>query len=159
MKWSFKYWFMFLCIPTIVFFANPHFTKFNVLYPAQQDWNKEPITIVADGSAADISSQPSLDDFCKAFDVVFVDVTGYLNLCADVSIATYQQVNNSCYLLFAKYFNTKVVLCAVSFLLVCVYCSTLAILNHQAEPIPRGRMAQINLSCIDLSIFRCVLYF
>ena len=67
----------------------------DVLCPAQQDWNKDPITIVADESASDGGNRPTIVDFRKAFDVVFVDVTGYLNLCADVSLSTYHQVDNS----------------------------------------------------------------
>uniref|UniRef100_A0A8C4WRC8 Nucleolar protein 6 n=1 Tax=Eptatretus burgeri TaxID=7764 RepID=A0A8C4WRC8_EPTBU len=36
--------------------------------------------------------QPLLLDFHTAYDVVFVDPTGHVNLCADMTIATYQRV-------------------------------------------------------------------
>ena len=35
-------------------------------------------------------TQPSLDSFHSSFDVVFVDSSGYLNLCAGVSRERYQ---------------------------------------------------------------------
>jgi len=43
-------------------------------------------------SAAEIANRPSLEDFHSAFDVVFIDASGYLNLCADMSAAHYQLV-------------------------------------------------------------------
>uniref|UniRef100_K7G936 Nucleolar protein 6 n=1 Tax=Pelodiscus sinensis TaxID=13735 RepID=K7G936_PELSI len=38
------------------------------------------------------SSLPSLDDFHQAFDVVFVDPSGLVNLCADMTASKYKQV-------------------------------------------------------------------
>jgi len=43
-------------------------------------------------SAAEIANRPSLEDFHSTFDVVFVDSTGYVNLCSDVSAAHYRLV-------------------------------------------------------------------
>jgi len=45
-----------------------------------------------DWSAAEIENRPSLEDFHSAFDVVFVDSTGYVNLCSDMSAAHYRLV-------------------------------------------------------------------
>jgi len=44
-------------------------------------------------SAAEIANRPSLEDFHSAFDVVFIDASGYLNLCADMSEAHYRLVH------------------------------------------------------------------
>ena len=37
--------------------------------------------------------QPSTADFHAAFDVVFVDPSGYLNLCAGMTVAQYKRVS------------------------------------------------------------------
>jgi len=47
-------------------------------------------------SAAELANRPSLEDFLAAYDVVFVDSTGYVNLCADVSAAQYRLVFHTC---------------------------------------------------------------
>lgn len=39
------------------------------------------------------SLQPSLAEFHSAFQVVFVDPSGHLNMCADMTSCTYKQVN------------------------------------------------------------------
>lgn len=39
------------------------------------------------------SLQPSLAEFHNAFQVVFVDPSGHLNMCADMTSCTYKQVN------------------------------------------------------------------
>lgn len=36
--------------------------------------------------------QPTLDDFHQAFEVVFVDPSGLVNLCADMTASKYHQV-------------------------------------------------------------------
>lgn len=36
--------------------------------------------------------QPSMSDFHSAFQVVFIDPSGHLNLCADMTPQTYKQV-------------------------------------------------------------------
>ncbi|KAM9096445.1 nucleolar protein 6 [Sarcophilus harrisii] len=46
-------------------------------------------------------SLPALADFHQAFSVVFVDPSGYLNLCADVTVPTYQQVQHEAQLSMA----------------------------------------------------------
>jgi len=43
-------------------------------------------------SAAELANRPSLEDFHSAFDVVFIDTTGYVNLCADMSAVHYRLV-------------------------------------------------------------------
>ena len=40
-----------------------------------------------------MSLQPSLADFHNAFQVVFVDPSGHLNMCADMTACTYKQVD------------------------------------------------------------------
>lgn len=40
--------------------------------------------------------QPSKADFHAAFDVVFVDPSGYLNLCAGMTVAQYRRVSELC---------------------------------------------------------------
>jgi len=61
--------------------------------PANQDWCSSGITMATDNwSAAELVNRQSLDDFHSAFDVVFVDTTGYVNLCADMSTAHYRLV-------------------------------------------------------------------
>ena len=58
-----------------------------------QDWCSSGITMATENwSAAEIANRQSLDDFHSAFDVVFVDTTGYVNLCADMSAAHYRLV-------------------------------------------------------------------
>jgi len=60
---------------------------------ANQDWCSSGITMATENwSAAEIENRPSLGDFHSAFDVVFVDSTGYVNLCSDMSAAHYRLV-------------------------------------------------------------------
>jgi U3 small nucleolar RNA-associated protein 22 len=61
---------------------------------SHQDWCHSGISLaaVADVGTAEVANRPSLDDFHAAFDVVFVDVTGYVNLCADMSAANYKLI-------------------------------------------------------------------
>ena len=40
--------------------------------------------------------QPSKADFHSGFDVVFVDPSGYLNLCAGMTVAQYRRVSELC---------------------------------------------------------------
>ena len=40
------------------------------------------------------ANKPNLDDFHRAFNVVFVDETGYINLCAEMNIGTFQRVSD-----------------------------------------------------------------
>ncbi|XP_072453080.1 nucleolar protein 6 isoform X2 [Notamacropus eugenii] len=46
-------------------------------------------------------SLPAVADFHQAFSVVFVDPSGHLNLCADVTVPTYQQVQHEAQLSMA----------------------------------------------------------
>ena len=61
---------------------------------ANQDWCSVGVTMATENwSAAEIANRPSMEDFHSAFDVVFIDASGYLNLCADVSAAHYRLVH------------------------------------------------------------------
>lgn len=48
------------------------------------------------------SPQPSLADFHNAFQVVFVDPSGHLNMCADMTACTYKQVDTLKYICVFK---------------------------------------------------------
>ena len=62
---------------------------------ANQDWRHNGITMATENwSAAEISNRPTMEDFHLVFDVVFVDASGYVNLCADMSAAQYQLVRS-----------------------------------------------------------------
>uniref|UniRef100_UPI00358F8AAB nucleolar protein 6 n=1 Tax=Myxine glutinosa TaxID=7769 RepID=UPI00358F8AAB len=56
---------------------------------ATSDWTKQGITFVKNLTLG----MPILQDFHTVYDVVFVDPTGYVNLCADMTAATYQRVS------------------------------------------------------------------
>ncbi|XP_056022983.1 nucleolar protein 6-like isoform X2 [Ostrea edulis] len=60
-----------------------------LLHLAQTDWTKEPVTLC---STFDPYDQPDPCLFYAHFSVVLVDVTGYVNLCADVSKGLYDRV-------------------------------------------------------------------
>ncbi|XP_061172085.1 nucleolar protein 6-like isoform X1 [Saccostrea echinata] len=60
-----------------------------LLHLTQTDWTKEPLTIC---STFDPNDQPDPCLFYEHFSVVFVDVTGYVNLCSDVSRGLYDRV-------------------------------------------------------------------
>jgi len=71
-----------------------------VIIAANQDWCSAGITMATENwSAAEIANRPSLEDFHSAFYVVFVDASGYLNLCADMSAAHYQLVHAMTYIM------------------------------------------------------------
>ncbi|XP_063215602.1 nucleolar protein 6 isoform X2 [Bacillus rossius redtenbacheri] len=57
------------------------------VYLSQSKWNEDGISL-----AEPSEHLPSLSTFHQHFDVVFVDVTGYCNVCADMSLATYLRV-------------------------------------------------------------------
>eukprot|EP00058_Branchiostoma_floridae_P009064 XP_002594552.1 hypothetical protein BRAFLDRAFT_279825 [Branchiostoma floridae] len=62
----------------------------NVLqYLANSDWSTQGISLASCVTAEDV---PTLSDFHQAHQVVFVDPTGHLNMCADMSTATYARV-------------------------------------------------------------------
>ncbi|KAI8481867.1 Nucleolar protein 6 [Branchiostoma belcheri] len=62
----------------------------NVLqYLANSDWTTQGISLASSVTTEDV---PTLSDFHQAYQVVFVDPTGYLNMCADMSTATYARV-------------------------------------------------------------------
>lgn len=56
---------------------------------AQTDWTKEPLTLC---SSYDAFEQPDPCLFYEHFAVTFVDVTGYVNLCSDLSKGLYDRV-------------------------------------------------------------------
>lgn len=56
---------------------------------AQTDWTKEPLTLC---SSCDAFEQPDPCLFYEHFTVTFVDVTGYVNLCSDLSKGLYDRV-------------------------------------------------------------------
>ena len=53
------------------------------------DWRIDGATLCTDSHDP---HRPALSDFHDAFEVVFVDSTGYVNLCAGMSTATYNRV-------------------------------------------------------------------
>ncbi|PIK61547.1 putative nucleolar protein 6-like [Apostichopus japonicus] len=59
-------------------------------YLAQSDWTEHGIALNPEG--VDSSTLPSIDDFHSAYEVVFIDQTGFLNLCAEMKKNTYEQV-------------------------------------------------------------------
>lgn len=60
------------------------------LFLGQSDWTKEGFTMC---STKHEENAPSLQDFHRHFDVVFVDSTGYCNLAADIHRLTYLRVS------------------------------------------------------------------
>jgi len=72
-------------------------------------------------SAAEIANRVSLEDFHSAFDVVFIDFTGYVNLCSDMSAAHY------CLVLFAPLLSWAVLLVQNILTVMCV-CTVVALL-------------------------------
>lgn len=56
---------------------------------AQSDWTKEPLTLC---SSFDAFEQPDPCLFYEHFALTFVDVTGYVNLCSDISKGLYDRV-------------------------------------------------------------------
>ncbi|XP_066994077.2 nucleolar protein 6 isoform X2 [Anabrus simplex] len=69
---------------------------------AQSDWTKTGVTL------ATKISEPSLEEFHKYFDVVFIDVSGFCNLCADVSRETYFRVRHESELAMKFLDNTNI---------------------------------------------------
>ncbi|KAK2159738.1 hypothetical protein LSH36_147g04014 [Paralvinella palmiformis] len=63
-----------------------------LLQLSQSDWCNHGISLAGDVTSED--DQPSLEDFHRSFDVVFIDRTGYLNLTADVCRATWDRVKH-----------------------------------------------------------------
>ncbi|KAG8549855.1 hypothetical protein GDO81_019490 [Engystomops pustulosus] len=59
-----------------------------LLFLANTDWTVKGITM----SRSPDPSLPSLADFHQAFEVVFVDPLGVVNLCADMTAATYRRI-------------------------------------------------------------------
>lgn len=62
-----------------------------LLHLAQTDWTKEPLTLC---SSCDAFEQPDPCLFYEHFAVTFVDVTGYVNLCSDLSKGLYDRVRH-----------------------------------------------------------------
>ncbi|KAJ7384542.1 Nucleolar protein 6 [Desmophyllum pertusum] len=56
------------------------------------DWTKEGITMIREEN--EDSNMPSKADFHAGFDVVFVDPSGYLNLCAGMTVAQYRRLQH-----------------------------------------------------------------
>ncbi|XP_050522298.1 nucleolar protein 6 [Daktulosphaira vitifoliae] len=59
----------------------------------QSNWHIEGIKLNEEENCIDIS-KPSLTDFHSAFQVVFIDSTGYLNFCANVFKSNYIHIKN-----------------------------------------------------------------
>ncbi|XP_038078124.1 nucleolar protein 6-like [Patiria miniata] len=62
-----------------------------VHYLAGCDWTTDGITLCRDTSDKDL---PTIKEFHQYFDVVFLDSSGYLNLCTNMTKATFQQVRH-----------------------------------------------------------------
>ncbi|KAJ8285473.1 hypothetical protein GJAV_G00027190 [Gymnothorax javanicus] len=61
---------------------------------ASTDLTENGITLAKDQDSTAVSDRPSLSEFHSAFQVVFVDPSGHLNLCADMTFHTYKQVQH-----------------------------------------------------------------
>jgi len=59
------------------------------LFAAKSDWTTNGITMCTD---REDSQRPLLSDFKELFDVVFVDSTGYVNLCAAMNKTCFARV-------------------------------------------------------------------
>ncbi|KAK7480029.1 hypothetical protein BaRGS_00028762 [Batillaria attramentaria] len=60
-----------------------------LLHLSTSDWLAEPVTMCAQTGEG---GRPTLDGFQQEFEVVFVDVTGYVNLCLGMTKAMYKRV-------------------------------------------------------------------
>ena len=60
-----------------------------ILFIAHSDWTTKGISLNADPATEEL---PSIADFHQCFDVVFLDPSGSLNLCANMNKATFKQV-------------------------------------------------------------------
>lgn len=67
--------------------------------PGEVNWHKEGITLCTNTSDL---QRPSLEDFHEAFDVVFIDRSGYVNLCAHLTVASLDMVR---FINIYKYFS------------------------------------------------------
>lgn len=59
----------------------------------KSDWLNDGITLVDKESKKDVKI-PSMSDFHSSFQVVFVDSSGYLNICANVFKSNYIHVSH-----------------------------------------------------------------
>lgn len=90
----------FLCSMLLAYLLSTHrvsntMTAYQLLrnclhFLASTDLTENGITLAKDPD----SSAPSLSEFQSAFQVVFVDPSGHLNLCADMTACTYKQVQH-----------------------------------------------------------------
>lgn len=62
------------------------------VFIAQSKWDVEGITLAENATPASDLRPPSLVHFHAAFDVVFVDFSGYLNICSQMNVAVYNMV-------------------------------------------------------------------
>ena len=62
---------------------------FHCIFSAQASWSKEGISLAG---AASSSDAPSIQDFHQHFPVVFVDGSGFVNLCAGMTKCTFNLV-------------------------------------------------------------------
>lgn len=69
--------------------SNYQVLRHALLHLSTADWLTEPITLCAQLGQG---GRPTLDQFQQEFDLVFVDVTGYVNLCLGMTKATYKRV-------------------------------------------------------------------
>ncbi|XP_078367178.1 nucleolar protein 6-like isoform X2 [Oculina patagonica] len=76
---------------------NKHMSSYQILrvflqFLGSTDWTKEGITMTREESKD--SNVPSKADFHAGFDVVFVDPSGHLNLCAGMTAAQYRRLQH-----------------------------------------------------------------
>ncbi|XP_050422991.1 nucleolar protein 6 [Adelges cooleyi] len=62
----------------------------------QSNWHTEGIQLTEDDESSKDVKKPSLSEFHAAFQVVFVDSTGFMNLCANVFKSNYIYIKNEC---------------------------------------------------------------
>ena len=66
------------------------FLTANFVIPGTANWTTNGITLAV--AKTEDQHRPSMDKFNDAFSVVFVDPTGYMNLCADMNRGLFEQV-------------------------------------------------------------------
>ncbi|KAK3732920.1 hypothetical protein QZH41_012680 [Actinostola sp. cb2023] len=78
---------------------NIHMSSYQILrvflqFIATTNWTENGIEVKKDQNSNENTVHPSLSDFHSAFDVVFIDPSGYLNLCANLSKDLYLRVRH-----------------------------------------------------------------
>uniref|UniRef100_A0A2R5L987 Nucleolar protein 6 n=1 Tax=Ornithodoros turicata TaxID=34597 RepID=A0A2R5L987_9ACAR len=68
--------------------------RYVLLSLSQSDWMEEPISLCSESQ----QNQPSIEEFSEHYPLVFVDPSGFLNLCARTSVESYLRVKHEAHL-------------------------------------------------------------